>query len=75
MLNESILEQRDFPAAEVHAVASSRSAGTRIEFRDEELVVRDLASFDFSGIAIALFSPALPFPRTTRPGLRPQGRL
>ena len=53
----SILEQRDFPAAEVHAVASSRSAGTRIEFRDEELVVRDLASFDFSGIAIALFSP------------------
>ena len=53
----SILEQRDFPAAEVHAVASSRSAGTRIEFGDEELVVRDLASFDFSGIAIALFSP------------------
>lgn len=53
----SILEQRDFPAAEVHAVASSRSAGTRIEFRDEELVVRDLESFDFSGIAIALFSP------------------
>ena len=53
----SILEQRDFPAAEVHAVASSRSAGTRIEFREEELVVKDLASFDFSGIAIALFSP------------------
>ena len=53
----SILEQRDFPAAEVHAVASSRSAGTRIEFREEELVVKDLASFDFSGIDIALFSP------------------
>ena len=53
----SILEQRDFPAAEVHAVASSRSAGTRIEFREEELVVKDLASFDFSGIHIALFSP------------------
>ena len=69
----SILEQRDFPVAEVHAVASSRSAGTRIEFRDEELVVKDLASFDFSGIAIALFSPgasvsALHAPRAAAAG-------
>lgn len=69
----SILAQRDFPAAEVHAVASSRSAGTRIEFRDEELVVKDLASFDFSGIAIALFSPgaavsALHAPRAAAAG-------
>ena len=53
----SILEQRDFPAVEVHAVASSRSAGKTIEFRDEELVVEDLDSFDFSGIDIGLFSP------------------
>ncbi len=53
----SILEQRDFPVAGLHVVASSRSAGKRIEFRDEELVVEDLDSFDFSGIDIGLFSP------------------
>ena len=53
----SILEQRDFPVAGLHAVASSRSAGKTIEFREEELVVEDLDSFDFSGIDIGLFSP------------------
>ena len=53
----SILEQRDFPVAGLHVVASSRSAGKTIEFREEELVVEDLDSFDFSGIDIGLFSP------------------
>ena len=53
----SILDQRDFPVAGLHVVASSRSAGKTIEFRDEELVVEDLDSFDFSGIDIGLFSP------------------
>ena len=53
----SILEQRDFPVAGLHVVASSRSAGKRIEFMEEELVVEDLDSFDFSGIDIGLFSP------------------
>ena len=53
----SILDQRDFPLAGLHAVASSRSAGKAIEFGDEELVVEDLDSFDFSGIDIGLFSP------------------
>ena len=53
----SILAERDFPVARVHALASSRSAGKRIEFMDDELVVEDLASFDFSDIAIGLFSP------------------
>ena len=53
----SILAQRDFPVAEVHAVASSRSVGKLVEFGDRELVVRDLESYDFSGIDVALFSP------------------
>ena len=53
----SILTERDFPFNTVHAVASSRSAGKRIEFNDDELVVEDLASFDFSNIDIGLFSP------------------
>ena len=53
----SILAERDFPVNETRAVASSRSAGRRVEFNDGELVVEDLESFDFSGIDIGLFSP------------------
>ena len=53
----SILAERNFPVNETRAVASSRSAGQRIEFNGSELVVEDLESFDFSGIDIGLFSP------------------
>ena len=53
----SILEQRQFPAAEVHAVASSRSAGTSLTFAGRDVVVEDLEQFDFNGIDIGLFSP------------------
>ncbi len=53
----SILEQRKFPVGRVHAVASSRSAGKRVEFNGRELTVEALEDFDFSGIHIGLFSP------------------
>jgi aspartate-semialdehyde dehydrogenase len=53
----SILEERQFPADEVIAVASSRSAGQSIAFGDGELMVHDLAKFDFKGVDIGLFSP------------------
>ena len=53
----SILEQRDFPVGEVYALASSRSAGKRIEFKNKQLVVEDLETFDFSKTQVGLFSP------------------
>lgn len=53
----SILGQRKFPVGDIHAVASSRSAGKTLEFSGEELVVEDLETFDFSGVDIGLFSP------------------
>src|SRR5262245_59960123 len=53
-----ILAEHDFPAKEVVAIASSRSAGAEVSFgEDKVLKVRDLADFDFKGIDIALFSP------------------
>ena len=52
-----ILEQRAFPADVVTPVASSRSAGSTIEFAGEQLAVEDLESFDFAGYDIGLFSP------------------
>lgn len=53
----AILHEREFPYAKVHAVASERSAGSRVDFGNRDLVVEDLASFDFSQVQIALFSP------------------
>jgi aspartate-semialdehyde dehydrogenase len=53
----SILAERNFPIRSVYAVASSRSAGTPVEFKGEYLRVQDLEAFDFKGVDIALFSP------------------
>ncbi len=53
----SILEQRNFPVGKVYALASSRSAGKRVEFKNKQLIVEDLDTFDFSKVQIGLFSP------------------
>ena len=52
----SILEQRNFPVGEVHAVASARSLGRTVRFKGQELPVQDLETFDFSRVQIGLFS-------------------
>ena len=52
----SILAERKFPVGKVYALASSRSAGKRVEFGDKLLSVQDLAEFDFSKVQIGLFS-------------------
>jgi aspartate-semialdehyde dehydrogenase len=51
-----ILAERNFPVGTVHALASERSVGMTVAFGNRELTVEDLAGFDFSGVAIALFS-------------------
>jgi len=53
----SILEERNFPLDKVYALASSRSVGKRIPFKDSELIVGDLETFDFNLADIGLFSP------------------
>ena len=55
----SILEERNFPADKVRFFASSRSAGTELEFRGEQITVEDLAEVTEQSVAdvdIALFS-------------------
>ncbi|MFC1769675.1 aspartate-semialdehyde dehydrogenase [Nitrospirota bacterium] len=51
-----ILEQRDFPIDELRLIASPKSEGKRIEFRDKELPVQAINEKSFEGIDIALFS-------------------
>jgi aspartate-semialdehyde dehydrogenase len=52
-----ILHQRQFPVGKVYALASERSAGSRVSFGNKSLVVEDLATFDFSKVQVGLFSP------------------
>ncbi|WP_164114275.1 aspartate-semialdehyde dehydrogenase [Sphingorhabdus sp. Alg239-R122] len=56
MLN--ILAEREFPADEIAAVASSRSTGMDVEFGEtgKMLKVKNIEHFDFSGWDIALFA-------------------
>jgi len=51
-----ILAERRFPVGAVHALASERSVGKKVAFGNRELDVEDLAGFDFSRVAIGLFS-------------------
>jgi aspartate-semialdehyde dehydrogenase len=54
----SIMAERQFPADEVIALASSRSIGAEISYGDvATLKVRELAAFDFAGVDIVLSSP------------------
>ena len=51
-----VLAEREFPIRELHLLASARSAGEKVEYGARKIVVEDLATFDPSGIDIALFS-------------------
>ena len=52
------LDEIDFPVDEIAALASSASKGKEVSFGDRGSVkVQDLATFDFEGFDIALFSP------------------
>src|SRR5512135_1761335 len=52
------LAERDFPADEIFAVASERSAGSQVSYGDDKILkVHNLDKFDFRGVDIALFSP------------------
>jgi aspartate-semialdehyde dehydrogenase len=52
-----ILAERKFPADEVIALASERSAGDIVDYAGKSLEVQDLAKFDFKGVEIAFSSP------------------
>ena len=52
----SVLAERKFPVGELVALASERSAGDYVKFGNDEVMVRDLATFDPAGVDIALFS-------------------
>lgn len=52
----TLLEERAFPAANIRLFATSRSAGTQLTFRGQQVTVEDVEGADFAGIDIAVFS-------------------
>ena len=52
----NILDERMFPCDEVVALASRKSMGRELSYGDKTLKVKNLETFDFSDIDIALFS-------------------
>ncbi len=50
------LEERNFPAKQVMALASARSKGKTVPFAGGELIVDELTNDSFKGVDLALFS-------------------
>jgi len=68
------LSERNFPIAEVAAVASGRSAGTEVSFGDKKILkVHNLDTFDFTGWDIGLFSPGASISAVHAPRAASQG--
>ncbi len=51
-----ILEERSFPIKEIKLLASKRSAGKRLKFKDKDVIVEELTPDSFKDVDIALFS-------------------
>jgi aspartate-semialdehyde dehydrogenase len=71
----SVLAERQFPASEVVALASTRSVGTEVSFGDSILKVKALDYYDFKGTDIALMSAGGAIAKEWAPKIAAQGCL
>ena len=71
----SILKERKFPIGELVPLASERSAGSKVEFGNRPITVRNLADYDFNGIDIAFFSAGGSVSRTHVPRAADAGAI
>tara|TARA_Y100001936_G_scaffold202270_1_gene204822 strand:+ start:10 stop:1005 length:996 start_codon:yes stop_codon:yes gene_type:complete len=51
-----VLERKNFPINNLYLVASSKSAGKKLNFKEKEFIVENLETFDFSKGDITFFS-------------------
>ena len=52
----TLLEERGFPVETIRFFSSARSAGQTLPWKGQDIVVEDVATADYSGIDIAVFS-------------------
>ncbi len=71
----SILDEREFPIDEIHAIASRRSLGVEVSFGDRTLKCKDLEQFDFSKMDIVLMSAGSEVSKVWSPKIGAMGVL
>lgn len=69
------LEQRNFPVRNLRLLASSRSVGKILEYKDTEIVVEELTEKSFKDIDIALFSAGAGISRQFRSAVVEAGAI
>jgi aspartate-semialdehyde dehydrogenase len=70
-----LLDERDFPIAEIRFFASARSEGTTIAFRGRDVVVENAETADPSGLDVAIFSAGATMSRVQAPRFADAGVL
>jgi aspartate-semialdehyde dehydrogenase len=70
-----LLDERDFPVAEIRYFASARSAGTTLPWKGSEIVVEDAETADPTGLDIAIFSAGATTSRAQAPRFAAAGVL
>ena len=68
-----VLAQREFPIAQVVALASSRSVGSNVSFGDHTLKAKSLEHYDFKGTDIVLMSAGGAIAKEWAPKITAQG--
>jgi aspartate-semialdehyde dehydrogenase len=70
-----LLEERDFPVAEIRYFASARSAGTTLPWKGTDIVVEDASTADPTGLDIAIFSAGASMSKVQAPRFAEAGVL
>ena len=71
----ALLAERAFPLASLRLFASTRSAGNRVKFGDNEIVVEDAATADFAGLDVVFFSAGGSTSRALAPKVAAAGAI
>jgi len=69
------LQRRNFPLRKLRLFASARSAGQRVRFRGEPIVIEELREESLEGIDIALFSAGSSISKRFGPWLAERGTI
>ena len=71
----TLLAERAFPLASLRLFASSRSAGTTLKWKDQEITVEDAATADYAGLDIVFFSAGGSTSRALAPKVAAAGAI
>ena len=69
------MEERNFPVGELRLLATKRSAGRQLEFRGEQLTVRETTHDAFNGADVAFISASTAASKELCPAARDRGAI